>query len=112
MAMATRSRISLAAVAAFAVVAAACGSGTEPTAINLGGTDTEAAPAAPAVPSETTSPADGGAAETTPPGTETARQRPDGPDAPDFTLALSGPGGTFSLSDEARPVFMVFWAEW
>ena len=31
--------------------------------------------------------------------------------APDFTLELSG-GSTFVLSEEARPVFMVFWAEW
>ncbi|HKY47206.1 MAG TPA: hypothetical protein VJQ79_04390 [Acidimicrobiia bacterium] len=31
--------------------------------------------------------------------------------APDFTLAL-GDGGTFVLSQEARPVYLVFWAEW
>lgn len=31
--------------------------------------------------------------------------------APDFALDL-GNGGTFVLSEEARPVFMVFWAEW
>lgn len=31
--------------------------------------------------------------------------------APDFILEL-GNGGTFVLSEEARPVFMVFWAEW
>lgn len=31
--------------------------------------------------------------------------------APDFSLAL-GDGSTFTLSEEARPVFMVFWAEW
>ena len=31
--------------------------------------------------------------------------------APDFTLALAD-GSTFVLSEEARPVFMVFWAEW
>lgn len=31
--------------------------------------------------------------------------------APDFALEL-GNGGTFVLSEEARPVFMVFWAEW
>lgn len=31
--------------------------------------------------------------------------------APDFALELGG-GGTFVLSEEARPVFMVFWAEW
>ncbi len=31
--------------------------------------------------------------------------------APDFTLEL-GDGGTFVLSEEARPVYLVFWAEW
>ncbi len=31
--------------------------------------------------------------------------------APDFTLEL-GDGGTFTLSEETRPVFLVFWAEW
>lgn len=30
---------------------------------------------------------------------------------PDFALEL-GTGGTFVLSEEARPVFLVFWAEW
>jgi hypothetical protein len=37
--------------------------------------------------------------------------RPDGEDAPDFSLAL-GEGGTFILSEETRPVFLLFWAEW
>jgi peroxiredoxin len=36
---------------------------------------------------------------------------PDGEAAPDFTLAL-GDGGTFTLSDEQKPVYMIFWAEW
>lgn len=31
--------------------------------------------------------------------------------APDFSLLL-GDGSTFVLSEETRPVFMVFWAEW
>lgn len=34
-----------------------------------------------------------------------------GASAPDFSLEL-GEGGTFTLSEETRPVFMVFWAEW
>jgi len=41
----------------------------------------------------------------------TARPRPDGDDAPDFTVEL-GQGGTFTLSDEQKPVYMIFWAEW
>ena len=51
---------------------------------------------------------DSSAAETT---STTTRVRPDGRDAPDVVLAL-GQGGEFSLSDEDRPVYMVFWAEW
>jgi hypothetical protein len=31
--------------------------------------------------------------------------------APDFTLALHG-GGSYTLSDENRPVYLLFWAEW
>ena len=37
--------------------------------------------------------------------------KPDGPVAPDFTLALAS-GESFTLSDAAKPVYMVFWAEW
>jgi hypothetical protein len=36
---------------------------------------------------------------------------PEGPLAPDFTLALE-PSGEFVLSQEVKPVYMVFWAEW
>jgi hypothetical protein len=35
----------------------------------------------------------------------------DGPPAPDFELALSD-GSVFKLSDEQKPVYVVFWAEW
>ena len=35
----------------------------------------------------------------------------EGPVAPDFTFALSD-GSSFSLSDEQKPVYLVFWAEW
>lgn len=39
--------------------------------------------------------------------------KPEGPIAPDFTLALGEDGSeTFVLSEEAKPVYMVFWAEW
>lgn len=31
--------------------------------------------------------------------------------APDFTLQL-GDGGTYTLSEGAKPVYLVFWAEW
>lgn len=37
----------------------------------------------------------------------------EGPAAPDFTIALGADGGeSFTLSDAATPVYMVFWAEW
>jgi len=48
-------------------------------------------------------------------GTTTTTETPlpplDGPAAPDFSLQLSD-GSTFLLSEESRPVYMVFWAEW
>lgn len=37
----------------------------------------------------------------------------EGPAAPDFTIALGADGAeSFTLSDGATPVYMVFWAEW
>ncbi|MGI9611157.1 MAG: hypothetical protein ACR2NL_12765 [Acidimicrobiia bacterium] len=35
----------------------------------------------------------------------------DGPAAPDFSLTLAS-GEPFSLGEEVKPVYMVFWAEW
>ncbi|MDH3308118.1 MAG: hypothetical protein OEO77_11450 [Acidimicrobiia bacterium] len=35
----------------------------------------------------------------------------DGPAAPDFSLLVDD-GSTFVLSQETRPVYLVFWAEW
>ena len=43
--------------------------------------------------------------------TTTTTEAHNRPAAPDFTLEL-GNGGTFTLSAEPRPVYMVFWAEW
>ena len=40
-----------------------------------------------------------------------AKEVLDAPPAKDFTLALE-PSGEFVLSREAKPVYMVFWAEW
>lgn len=54
--------------------------------------------AAPAVDSSGSAPA--------PTGTVTEREP-----APDFTLAL-GDGGSFTLSESDKPVYLVFWAEW
>ncbi len=33
------------------------------------------------------------------------------PSAPNFTLEL-GEGGSYTLSEGERPVYLVFWAEW
>ena len=38
-------------------------------------------------------------------------EKPEGPEAPNFTLALAS-GDSFTLSDETKPVYMIFWAEW
>ena len=106
-----RRRASL--VTAVALILAACGGGNEGVSTPLATT----APAA--VPSPDSTAPDGStdAVTTTPapesvPG-QSSRPAPD-PDreiAPDFTLNL-GSGSTFVLSEETRPVFMVFWAEW
>ncbi|MEX1207352.1 MAG: hypothetical protein WD652_05685 [Acidimicrobiia bacterium] len=92
---------------AVALVSAACATptGTEPTAAETtaaGGVTTTEAPSTTATTPGTTVP---GAVTTT------SRVAPDGEAAPDFTLAL-GEGGEFTLSDEQKPVYMVFWAEW
>lgn len=106
-------------IAALSVVLAACGGGDEPAAVaptaNVDAspastTTTEAPPTESTVVSTVVDSVDG--EESTAPA---ARERP-APDpnreiAPDFSLDL-GSGSTFVLSEETRPVFMVFWAEW
>lgn len=88
------------------LVLAACspGSGTEPTvsdtADSATSSTTESSPSSQPDPEGTTTTESG---ETT---TTSDRER-----APDFTLAL-GEGGTYTLSEGTKPVFMVFWAEW
>lgn len=107
-------------MAVLALVAAACGdSGADSPAAE---TDAPQTTLADSVgddgdeSSATTSTA--GATDATVPGdsdgtTTTAEPapEPEGDPAPDFTLAL-GDGGSFSLSGEAKPVYLVFWAEW
>lgn len=73
------------------------GPGTEAPLVTEGPAATTASPSVPA----TTGPV-----STAPP-----VPAPNGPPAPDFTLAM-GDGTSFTLSEEARPVFMIFWAEW
>lgn len=59
-------------------------------------------------PAETTTTGSDPTTTSAPETTETTSGRPQ---APDFTLEL-GEGGTYTLSEGARPVYMVFWAEW
>ena len=101
-----------AAIALFALVVAGCGddapqtastvtSSSSTTTSTVASTTTAGDTTAPAATSSTTSEAT----------TTTTRPRPEGDDAPDFTVEL-GEGGTFTLSEEQKPVYMIFWAEW
>jgi len=56
--------------------------------------------------SATETPTDAGASTANPP-----NLTPDNLIAPDFTLALAS-GDSFTLSDEKKLVYMIFWAEW
>ncbi len=80
------------------MVVAACGA--EPSPIAIG----EPVPTTPAPSSEPAAPTGSGVTTTVP-------AEPQGPIAPDFALTL-GDGGTFTLSEGEKPVYMVFWAEW
>lgn len=109
------------ALVALLLVIGACGSGdgsdaagttaTTP-ATTAGSTVTE--PATTNAP--TTDAPETGSSETSAPAATDPASSPDpsgvdGPDAPDFALAL-GDGSTYQLSDDVKPVYMVFWAEW
>jgi hypothetical protein len=99
---------SVAVAGALAMILAACGGGEVAVAPEGSATSSAAPGAAPA-----SSPSSGAASET-PVEPAEGGQSPADPDAviaPDFTLAL-GEGGEFALSEEALPVYMVFWAEW
>ncbi|HSM01028.1 MAG TPA: hypothetical protein VK960_01110 [Acidimicrobiia bacterium] len=96
-------------VLAFALVIGACGG----TSTGDSAASTSSSAATTTRPSTTAAPGTTGAPGTTstPAETSTTRTPPDGDPAPDFTLAL-GDGGTFTLSEEQKPVYMIFWAEW
>ena len=97
----------------FAFVLASCGGSAEPVAA----TAVTGAPAAPAQsdnePTAAAPSTDTGGADSSEATTSTAAAAPafDGPPAPDFELVLED-GSTFRLSDEQKPVYLVFWAEW
>lgn len=56
-------------------------------------------------------PTTGPAASTTTPAPEETGTTSGREMAPDFTLDL-GEGGTYTLSEADKPVYLVFWAEW
>lgn len=98
-----------------AMLVAACGGADDPASPAVVSTQSETT-AGTAPTSTTASPADNSgepAAETTAPSESSTTSGPsfDGPPAPDFELLLAD-GSTFRLSDEAKPVYMIFWAEW
>lgn len=94
-------------MAAVALVLAACSGDGEPAPTTEGVGPTTTQESEPATTAGTDD--DGGTATTaTPEGTTTLSNRPL---APDFTLEL-GDGGSYTLSAGAKPVYLVFWAEW
>ncbi len=90
-------------LAPLVLVVVACG-GTADTA-----SPTTAAPTTTVIASTTVAP--GATTTTSAATTTTVRVRPEGDQAPDFTVQL-GEGGTFTLSEHGRPVYLLFWAEW
>lgn len=109
-------------LALFSALLAACGGGavdsttggTEPAATASTGSVTEdsAADEAPADEPDTSDQSDDTATVDPPaPPPEPQETDFDGPAAADFTIDLNRTG-TFTLSEEARPVYLVFWAEW
>ncbi len=95
----------MALIAVLVVALGACASPTESettsTADPSSPTTTESSPDPTETPDDTTTTSQPEATGTT----------SDRPLAPDFTLEL-GDGGTYTLSEGERPVYLVFWAEW
>lgn len=89
-------------VAALALIGAACATESVPASSD---------PTTPALSPATEGPSSSSTTTAATGETTTSAPNPDVVAAPDFTLAL-GDGGSFTLSEEARPVFLVFWAEW
>lgn len=111
---------SLLLVATLALIAAACAGTTVEDAAgssegNVAQSTSSSSTSSSTAPSTDTSPTtDGSTSDDTTSSTvseSASKPVPEGPEAPDFTLALE-PSGEFVLSQEVKPVFMVFWAEW
>lgn len=91
----------------FALVVSACSSGTDATSTTGAGEPTPTTTAD----AGTTVTTGGNDAVTTTSAADGTTTTSDRPLAPDFTLEL-GDGGSYTLSERARPVYLVFWAEW
>lgn len=98
----------------FALVLASCGGAAEraaeipATTVSAVPVENETERAVAGVPSSEV----GGENSSTPTASSApATSSVDGPPAPDFELAVAD-GSVFKLSDEQKPVYIVFWAEW
>ena len=89
-------------VAALALIGAACATESVPASSD---------PTTPALSPATEGPSSSSTNTAATGETTRSAPNPDAVAAPDFTLTL-GDGGSFTLSEETRPVFLVFWAEW
>lgn len=98
--------------AALALVFVACASEGDGGAATTGGgqgSTTQSSDSGTSAAPDSTAAAAPATTTTTAPGvTETTSGRPS---APDFSLEL-GDGGTYTLSEGAKPVYLIFWAEW
>ena len=102
---------------ALSLFVAACGGAADTTGTTGAGVDSTAAE--PAVTSTSPAPTTGDTVDTPSATESTVQQSPataaatdfDGPVAADFSIDLNATG-TFTLSEETRPVYLVFWAEW
>lgn len=85
------------------LVAAACASGGSPS--------TNAPTSSTTAPSQVTGTANSSTTAVSSETTAPSGSEPRTLQVPDFTLELSD-GSTFTLSEERRPVYLLFWAEW
>jgi hypothetical protein len=99
-------------VGAMALVAAACSGGEAAETVSSSSVaTTEAASPGTTATTASEAPADDATTSTAAPAESAPPPPVDAPPAPDFTLALDD-GSEFVLSDEQKPVYVVFWAEW
>ena len=99
-------------VGAMALVAAACSGGEATETVSSSSVvSTEAAAPGTTATTATEAPANDATTSTAAPAESTQPLPVEAPPAPDFTLALDD-GSEFVLSDEQKPVYVVFWAEW